>query len=529
MSPKQRLSTFIFIFLIGLAACTPAMTPTVEPSIVTVTPTAITATEAPPTNTPESLSEAARLVQQYYEALNRQDLDTAMSFIAADAVFINPTGSYTGAEEIRASLEAQFRDGITFELSNYRDTDGRVVYDYKVLIGGEVVETGTNGLTIVKDGLIVFDGTEGTENTAQILMAPDPITVVQTYYAAYNARELDTIAALLDENIRWRGTPYLTGKSSVLTYLQGDFNTGFTTEIRDLRETKGRVTYTWTAYREQAFQASGEDTMVVENGKIVAIESFAFLGSDSRPEMTEIVFSASDTAFTGPTEIAGGWVKLVLNNEGQEPHHLQLVKLFDGKTAEELKTALSADPENFPSWSQPYGGPNAPDPGGVTSAIVFLDAGPYVLIDVIPNAEGTPHFLTGLMSPLTVTKPKGTIAGEPLADITINLTEFAFLVSGNLTPGEHMIRFNNAGKQVHEAFLVKLNEGATAEDYLNTPPGNIPPAISLGGVTGISPEDGQYIPVTLESGEYALFCFFPDPGTHAPHFVQGMVIQFSVK
>jgi hypothetical protein len=38
-----------------------------------------------------------------------------------------------------------------------------VGYDYEVLIAGEVVETGTDGLTIVKNGKIVFDGTESSE------------------------------------------------------------------------------------------------------------------------------------------------------------------------------------------------------------------------------------------------------------------------------------------------------------------------------------------------------------------------------
>jgi hypothetical protein len=53
-------------------------------------------------------------------------------------------------------------DGITFNLSNFRNTDGTMVYDYEVLQGGNVLAKGTNGLTLVKDGLIVFDGTEDT-------------------------------------------------------------------------------------------------------------------------------------------------------------------------------------------------------------------------------------------------------------------------------------------------------------------------------------------------------------------------------
>jgi ketosteroid isomerase-like protein len=107
-------------------------------------------------------AEQIWIVQKYYEAVNARKLDLAMSFIARDAVFINPTGTYEGTDAIHKSLAGLNTDGITFKLSNFRNTDGTVVYDYEVLQAGNVLDRGTNGLTMVKDGLIVFDGTEET-------------------------------------------------------------------------------------------------------------------------------------------------------------------------------------------------------------------------------------------------------------------------------------------------------------------------------------------------------------------------------
>lgn len=107
-------------------------------------------------------AEQIWVVQKYYEALNAKDLELAMSFIAPDALFINPTGTYEGADAIHESLAGLNADGITFDLSNFRNTDGTIAYDYEVLQGGNVLDKGTNGLTIVKDGLVVFDGTEET-------------------------------------------------------------------------------------------------------------------------------------------------------------------------------------------------------------------------------------------------------------------------------------------------------------------------------------------------------------------------------
>ncbi len=107
-------------------------------------------------------AEQIWVVQKYYEALNARQLDLAMSFIASDALFINPTGTYEGADAIRESLAGLNTDGITFDLSNFRNTAGKIVYDYKVMQGSNLLDQGTNGLTVVKDGMIVFDGTEDT-------------------------------------------------------------------------------------------------------------------------------------------------------------------------------------------------------------------------------------------------------------------------------------------------------------------------------------------------------------------------------
>jgi ketosteroid isomerase-like protein len=60
-------------------------------------------------------AEQIWVVQKYYEALNAKKLDLAMSFIAPNALFINPTGTYEGADAIRQSLQGLNTDGITFD------------------------------------------------------------------------------------------------------------------------------------------------------------------------------------------------------------------------------------------------------------------------------------------------------------------------------------------------------------------------------------------------------------------------------
>jgi limonene-1,2-epoxide hydrolase len=108
-------------------------------------------------------SDSIKVVKHFYAAVNAKDVDKAMKYVADTAVFVNPLGTFRGAEEVRDFLGRSL--AVSFEHSNFRATGGRVVYDFKVKddVSGRMIEEGTDGLTIVEDGKIVFDGTERTE------------------------------------------------------------------------------------------------------------------------------------------------------------------------------------------------------------------------------------------------------------------------------------------------------------------------------------------------------------------------------
>ena len=108
-------------------------------------------------------ADAVAVVRGYYDAFNKKQIDQAVTYIADDARFINPTGDYTGKAQIREHLQGIANEGLSFDLSQFKNDNGRVTYAYKVLINGELVEEGDGGLTIVKNGKIVFDGTVETD------------------------------------------------------------------------------------------------------------------------------------------------------------------------------------------------------------------------------------------------------------------------------------------------------------------------------------------------------------------------------
>src|SRR5262245_35369841 len=106
-------------------------------------------------------SDEVRVVEDFYAAVNAKDVETAMKYVAETAVFINPTGTHRSIAAVKDYLERH--QDVTFEHTNFRAEGRRVVYDFVVKDSvGRVVSEGTDGLTVVEDGQIVFDGTERT-------------------------------------------------------------------------------------------------------------------------------------------------------------------------------------------------------------------------------------------------------------------------------------------------------------------------------------------------------------------------------
>jgi len=215
-------------------------------------------------------AEEIWVVQKYYEALNAKNLDLALSFIAPDALFINPTGTYEGADAIRESLAGLNTDGITFDLGNFRNTGGQVVYDYKVMQGANLLDQGTNGLTIVKDGRIVFDGTQDTQSAPT-----DPIEVVRGFWAAMNAGDVETAVSFIAEDAKCKGSCYFSGRASFQAYLQGYVNSGTVTELGELTVEGDTVRYPFKEFRNGFLKNDNTtpESMQIKNGKIIFWEN----------------------------------------------------------------------------------------------------------------------------------------------------------------------------------------------------------------------------------------------------------------
>jgi hypothetical protein len=242
----------------------------------------------------------------------------------------------------------------------------------------------------------------------------------------------------------------------------------------------------------------------------------------------EVTIVANDFAFVAPDTIPAGLTKFVLKGQGREIHHATVARLDSGKTIDDLMAAFRT-PGPPPKWVTFIGGPNVPDPGKEANATLELTPGNYALICFVDTPDKVPHFAKGMFHGFTVTGP-ATNAAAPNADVTLVLDDYVFNFDKPLSAGPHTIKVENTASQDHEIELIKLAPGKTLADMqkwsveLKGPP----PGSAIGGVAGMKPGTVNYFDVNLTPGEYVAICYIPDHKDGKPHFMHGMVRQFTV-
>ena len=264
------------------------------------------------------------------------------------------------------------------------------------------------------------------------------------------------------------------------------------------------------------------------NRSLLVLGALALGASTGAAQGRVVTLTTSDFRFDAPDSVAAGVTTFELVNKGPELHHVQFVRLDDGKTLQDFQQAMASHGPP-PAWVKFVGGPNTPIPDGKSVSRVTMDLAPgqYVLLCFIPSADGTPHVAKGMVRPLVVTGSAASVtqAGVPKADVVMTLYDYNFDLDKPLTAGRRTIRIYNKAQQFHEAVLVKLNPGASLDalpQWLSTGMKGPPPAVPMGGVVGIDSGRENYITVDLVPGEYALYCFLPAPDGKE-HVVHGML------
>jgi hypothetical protein len=258
-------------------------------------------------------------------------------------------------------------------------------------------------------------------------------------------------------------------------------------------------------------------------------DSTAVASAPAAPSAPVIVtVHARDYAFDAPDQVPAGMTTFRMVNDGPALHHVTLIRLDSAKTPADLQAAMQK-PGPLPGWAVLSGGPNAVEAPNESTATVDLVAGNYLMICFVDLPSG-PHFMKGMVRPLTVVAATTPGAPAPTADVVLTLSDYQFGLSHPLTAGPHTIRVDTKPGQPHEMVLVRLDPGKTQKDLgdwmqkmKGPPPGHV-----VGGASPSTAGAPVYVSVNLAAGKYVLICFLPDATDGKPHAAHGMMLSADV-
>jgi hypothetical protein len=263
----------------------------------------------------------------------------------------------------------------------------------------------------------------------------------------------------------------------------------------------------------------------------------AFAQDHEGHTLPQVVFKGLDYAFDSPDLINAGLVTLKFDNIGNEDHHLQIARLNDGVSFEQLVTTLQSEGEKALGLLEFVGGVGVLQPGKSQSVTVNLaNPGLYVALCIIPTAEGVPHLALGMIKPIEVVASEDVTAETPQADLPeadleVHMLDFGYDLPSEINAGEQIWEVFNAGVQPHELLVAKLKDGKTIADvmtFLQSGEQGEAPYEFQGGAQAMATSYSSFVEFDLAVGDYVVLCFVPDPATGKPHIALGMIKPFTV-
>jgi uncharacterized cupredoxin-like copper-binding protein len=130
------------------------------------------------------------------------------------------------------------------------------------------------------------------------------------------------------------------------------------------------------------------------------------------------------------------------------------------------------------------------------------------------------------------TNPSGTpTATQSIPKMTITTKDFAFDMPESISTGYVDVMVVNNGAEVHQAQLVRLNNGVTLDQFKEAlkkgPQAALPLVTAAGGISAVKPSQSQEITLNLAQGQYVALCFIAGKD-NVPHTEKGMIKPFTV-
>jgi plastocyanin/DNA-binding beta-propeller fold protein YncE len=247
----------------------------------------------------------------------------------------------------------------------------------------------------------------------------------------------------------------------------------------------------------------------------------------------KITIKAKDYAFAAPVQVESGLVSITLENDGAEPHHVQLARLRDGVTMKDVQDALIQSEEAIFPLVEWTGGVGVLPHGGRQEVLLDLREGHYLLLCFVASPDGVPHLAKGMIKSIDVVAHRPPSEWqEPKHTASVTLLDFAFQMPAEIRAGQQIWKITNEGYQPHELTVIKLASGKTFQDVLSffqVAEKSPQPFEFAGGMQALSSAKTGWLSFNLAPGDYVALCFVPDPETNQSHVELGMVFPFVVK
>ncbi len=125
------------------------------------------------------------------------------------------------------------------------------------------------------------------------------------------------------------------------------------------------------------------------------------VGAAAAEPRADMVVHMNEYGYELSSPITAGVHRLRVENDGAQPHELELVRLADGKTVVDLEKWV--DSQQGPPPGEPLGGVATMAPGEDAYFSADFTPGKYALICFVPDAgDGKPHFVHGMAKEITV-------------------------------------------------------------------------------------------------------------------------------
>lgn len=256
---------------------------------------------------------------------------------------------------------------------------------------------------------------------------------------------------------------------------------------------------------------------------------------EATAEIPAVVIEVSEDGILVPDTIPGGIVDITFQNSGEQTHTLEIWRIREGHTADEILAMfdhIKENPDDFfgvfdlGSWIH-YA--DAIEPGTPHQFYADLGTGDF-FISAETNPELGPVFFSA-------TELVGTT--EPETAVFVDMADFSYAMPDAIPAGEQRWAFTNSGEQWHLAAIIGAAPDASLEEIMASFAEEGPVADAavdiFGGMPPMSPGERVWLDFDLEPGAYEVACPLPDVaalmngGPPLSHMEHGMRRAFTVE